>query len=342
MKKIVVEKNCIGCGVCFSECSYLRENAEGNAEAVSGRPILAKDINLLNKIVQNCPVNAIKIVDIKSDGKKGKDGVNEIINKFQKFSNNYTVGKLTTESLKIIDPKVCLDTPISFEESSFDYRSKSDARAAASSEFRKLCYSENAYRKLLKQYFIDYKRRVLKPYYLCEEDENSFYYLCNQKIRKVLEDTYVEVISCTDGKIQIPESWKEFSVYPRKDSRWIKELQNFEDYSTCSGIIAEWKSMPYTDIEDYMECVEYLDIDMSDDIGGLFSFLTRKIEWCYCGVNEAISKCCEDLARAILHQEKVIEQQALDSVKEIAKEFEQQAMGVLERKARELNNICKI
>lgn len=61
MKKLIVNENCIGCGLCFSnDEEHFRCNEQGLSEVVSNENL---DSANLKMVMSSCPVNAIKIID---------------------------------------------------------------------------------------------------------------------------------------------------------------------------------------------------------------------------------------------------------------------------------------
>ena len=90
------------------------------------------------------------------------------------------------------------DFDIPIPRGSIEYRrysSKSAAKSAARDEFRRLCYSETAYRPVLKKIFVEYKVKRLRPYYTCTDTADSIYYGYNQQVRKLLADARAEILS---------------------------------------------------------------------------------------------------------------------------------------------------
>ena len=59
MKQISVSEKCSGCGLCVMNCSYLRENVDGNAEAVPGMAIKDSDMENVRRVVAECPEGAL-------------------------------------------------------------------------------------------------------------------------------------------------------------------------------------------------------------------------------------------------------------------------------------------
>lgn len=61
MKKLIVNENCIGCGLCFStDEEHFRCNDQGLSEVISNENL---NSDTLKTAMNSCPVNAIKIVN---------------------------------------------------------------------------------------------------------------------------------------------------------------------------------------------------------------------------------------------------------------------------------------
>ena len=62
MKKLVISNKCNGCGLCFINNKYVKENAEGDAEVVQGLYVLDNDLQMM-KVISKCPVKAMSLID---------------------------------------------------------------------------------------------------------------------------------------------------------------------------------------------------------------------------------------------------------------------------------------
>lgn len=258
MKQISVNGNCSGCGLCIVNCHYLQENSEGNAEPVAGKAIQDKDLESVKKVINECPEHALQIVERGSTNKKGAAGVADIIAALKNQCNSFTVKKVNNSDVKLNSKDYYIPIPSSSKEYSRDYTSERSAKSAARDEFNRLCYSETAYRPMVKKVFVEYKVNVLKPYYTCTDTENSIYYAYNQQIRKLLSDVYAEIGEVLSGNNKVPESWKEFSVYLSERDWAIEPLKDFDERSTSSGIISDLKDRgEYTSLGWYVDRFDF-------------------------------------------------------------------------------------
>lgn len=341
MKKISVNGNCSGCGLCIVNCHYLQENAEGNAEPVEGKAIEDKDFESVKKVINECPEHALQIVETGSTNKKGVAGAKEIINALKNKCNDFTVKRVNNSDVRLNCKDYYIPIPNSSKEYERDYTSKSSAKSAAKDEFRRLCYSETAYSPMIKKVFVEYKVNVLKPYYTCTDGEESVYYAYNQEIRKLLLNAYGEVCDVMGGKIKVPESWKDFSVYlPERD--WvIGSLKNFDTRSTSSGIIIHFKDRgEYTSLSWY---VDRLDFDYDETYVGesMFGKVKFKNMWYFSGFYDEAEEFVDDLKGSIDSMSGDIEDGAVSSVNYALETFEKKVKEELSAKISELEKCVK-
>lgn len=342
MKQIIVNDQCSGCGLCIVNCSsYLQENAEGNAEPVAGKAIHEKDLESVIKVVAECPESALQIVETGMASRKGGAGVVEVISKLKDKCNRFYVKKISNSDVSLNSKDYYIPIPSTGKEYSRDYSSESSARSAAREEFRHLCYSETAYRPLIKKVFVEYKVNVLKPYYTCADTEESAYYVYNQEIRKLLSNVYAEICGLLGENGRIPESWKNFSVYLSERDWAIEPLKNFDIRSTSSGIIADLKDRgEYTSLSWYVDRFDY-DYDETYVGEGLFGKPKYKDMWYFSGFREVAEEFIDDLKGSINSMSGDIEEGAASSVNFALESFEEKVREELSAKISELEGYVK-
>lgn len=339
MKRINVNRNCSGCGLCIVNCNYLQENAEGNAEPVVGKAIQDKDMKNIKKVIAECPENALQIIETRSTNKKGAAGVAEIISTLNNKCNGFTVKKISNNDVRLNIKDYYIPTPVSIKEYRGNYTSESSAKSAAKDEFSRLCYSETAYRPMIKKVFVEYKVNVLKPYYTCTNTQNSIYYAYNQQIRKLLSDTYAEIGEVLGRNNRVPESWKDFSVYLKDRDISIEVLKEFDERSTSSGIISALKDLGGTSLSDY---VEYMDFDYDETYAGegLFGKTKYKNMWYFNNFQEAAQSFINDLSWAIGHMSSDIEDRVVQNINYALSKFEKIVKDELKAKIEQLKKYC--
>lgn len=320
MKQIKVSSNCSGCGLCIVNSPYLQENEEGYAQPVPGKAINDSDINAVTKVVNECPEKALSIIETGKATVSGKGGVNQVIEALKKQCASISVKKVGGSDVKFSAKDYDISVPSSSKEYSRDYTSESSARSAAKDEFNRLCYSESAYRPLIKKVFVEYKVNVLKPYYTCEDVPESAYYQYNEIVRKQLADAYAEIcVLVGDGKL--PKTWTEFSVYPKSRDYGIEALREFDERSTNSGIISSLKEIPHTGLNDYVSDMDF-DYDEQYVGEGLFGKAKYKDMWYFSGFYSAAKSFIDDLTWAIDYMSGDIADGAVDIINSALKSFE--------------------
>lgn len=342
MKQIKVSEKCNGCGVCIVNSSYLKENADGNAIPIEGKTIEDNDLDGIKKLVNNCPERALSIVETNNTTKIGKEGLKDLVMLLKRKANEFAVKKVSINDIRFNGDDYNIAVPYSSKQYSRDYSSESQVKSAARDEFRRLCYSETAYRPIIKKIFVEYKVNVLKPYYSSEDREGSVYFSYNTEIRKMLSDIYAEMYEICGGKCPLSESWKDFSVYFKESDIEIYGLIKFDERSTESGIIADLKdSGKYTSLDWYVDSMDF-DYDEVYDGEGLFGKTKYKKKWCFSGFDAAAKEYIKDLKSSIGYMASDITDGAVSSVNFALGEFEKKVKESLNNKIKELEKVINV
>lgn len=342
MKQLKVNQKCSGCGLCVAQIGYLKEDEDGYACPIPGKPIKEEDMYIVEKVIAQCPESALYIEENRRTNKDGKDGIKEIIEDLKRKCESFSVKKIKRADITFNPKEYSIDIPYSSNEGRYNYSSESAAKSAARDEFNRLCYSQSAYRPMLKKLFVEYKIRVLSPYYLCKDTEESVYYEYNQQIRAYLADAYAEITDLI-GEDNVPESWKDFSCY-LSDSEWsIEALKTFDDESTKSGIIDAMNDVSHTSLSDY---VSDMDTDYEEEYAGkgMFGDSKYKKVWCFNDFDRAAKSFIDDLKWAAGYMSSEITDQAERFVDATLKAFQEKIKETFEEKIRELekyvDNVC--
>ncbi len=339
MKQIKVNQKCSGCGLCIMNSSYLEEDLEGNAVPVPGLAIKEGDLEAVKKLVSECPEKALQIKETGVAAKPGIAGIQDIIADLNKKCNQLSVKQITSSDVRFNVKDYPLAIPHSNKEYCREYTSESSARSAAKEEFNRLCYSESAYRPLLKKVFVEYKVHVLKPFYICQDVPDSFYYEYNEKIRAYLNDAYAEICGLI-GNDRIPESWKNFSLYLSEKEWSIEALRNFDDRSDKSGIFTYLKSLPHSSFNDYVEYILY-DYDKRYVGEGLFGKSKYIKMWYFYGLNDRINEFIQHLTWAFNYRADEIEEAATNFINSALKSFEEMLKKEFNLKILKLQELVK-
>ena len=337
MKKVEVSSNCSGCGLCVVNSHYLQENDEGYAQPVPGKAIKDSDIDAVEKVVSECPEKALSIIEMGKATVSGKGGVAQVIEALKKQCESISVKKIGSSDVRLRVKDYNISVPYSDKEYRSNYTSKSSAKSAAKDEFNHLCYSEHAYRPLIKKVFIEYKVNVLKPYYTCDDVPESAYYQYNEIVRKQLAEAYAEICVLV-GEEKLQKTWTEFSVYPKSKDWSIEALRDFDERSTSSAIMSSLKDIPYTGLNDY---VSDMDFDYEEKyVGeGLFGKWKFKDMWYFSGFRSAAERFIDNLIWAIDYRSSDITDGAVVNINSAFKSFEEELKKAYMSKIDELKKL---
>lgn len=341
MKTIKVLSQCNACGICTMQSKYLKEDAEGNPEVIPGIYVDENNKNEIMEIIQNCPMKAIEIVDKGYAKQDGKEGLKELLSVLKEKYGNYKLPNISTEDIAFHAEDYPIEPPYFPEEGWNKFSSESQARSAARNAFMKSLGSESAYRPILKQIFVEYKVRVLKPYYT--DDENSFYYKLCKGIEKDLKEIYAETKLLSAGKDVLSEEWAKFEVYPVIASANVYDgevymLQHFEDRSMDSGIISALK-----DLQSIDSYIDYVDYDYDEEYAGEGMFGREKYvkKWRYDGLRDAAKDFIKDLKWAMKSGDPGIQEAARYAVECAFSIYEKKVIAALQAKITEYEKLVK-
>ncbi len=340
MKKVVISGKCNGCGLCVMNYGkYIQEDAEGNAVFVNST-IEHDDLPGLEQMVNDCPEKAMSIMETGNAKRSGREGVKDLIEVFKNKRDTFSVRRVSVNDVKFKAENYQIAIlPYSSKEYSANYSSESQAKSAAREEFRNLCYSESAYRPIIKKIFVEYKVRVLRPFYTCEDVENSAYFLYNNEIRQFIKDIHAEVMDICKNSIKLSDTWEDFSVYLSPKDIAVYMLEVFDERSTQSGIISKFKSRgEFTSLNWYVDRMDF----GCDEIyagEGLFGKSRYKKLWYFSGFTSAVNEYIDDLKSSIDFVSDEISEEAVSLVNFALGEFEKKVKEKLNEKIAELEAI---
>lgn len=335
MKQLKVSKACNGCGACIFKSPYFEEEAEGNAVPVAGKAINPDDLEAVGKVAEECPQRAITIVEVKGAVKSGAQGLRELLKKLEDREHALKVPRVKASELKFSGKDCAIMVPFSSKEYLNNYSSEGQAKSAARSEFENLCYLPSAYRPVLKRIFVEYKVKKLRPYYTNENTEENFYYKFNQSVERFLREIYGLAREAAGGAFGLPESWCRFDVRLDEGSWEIKMLQNYDECSTSSEIIEEFKSRgEYTSLNWYVNQMDF-DYDEMYAGEGMFGRSKFKNMWHFSGFSKAAEEYVNDLKSAIEAKSGDITDHACDLVNCVLGSYENKVKEALQGKIAE-------
>lgn len=296
MRQLSVAKNCNACGRCFLLTDLLIEDDYGKALPAKDKFIEQNDENAVSEAIKSCPVGAISIVEKGVAKNTGKKGLEEILENLKSKLKAFKVPEVSCSDINFNAKNY--DFPIPSARGEYDYVYSSDSRAerAGLDEFDRIMYSQ--YRAIIKNILVQYKNHKLRPYYLCEENSESYYFNVNIKIEEMLKEAKAEALYLCEGtNFSLPKDFDSFKYYP-KDADYIcsvERLSKFDERSTSLGIMDYFKNeKSYSSLSDY---ASYLDTDAYEKYEGESLFGQSKYKTCFCYKNiyEACNEYLDDL-----------------------------------------------
>lgn len=334
MKELNVNEKCNGCGFCIvSAPNYFGELPNGNAKAIKIM-IDKMDEDQVTNVIRNCPENAIVVTE-KEDFSGNKKKLKEyIINKIQKFNNEFKIEKVTKEEYEFWNGERGIYFNIS-DEWPPAYNSESAAKSAAKQRFREQCYSEQVYRPKLKEIFVNYKVNKLKPFYTDPSKEDSAYYEIVQKVNSFLQNIESELKAYN---INVASEWSSYT-YP-VDEYTYYSLEHFDDRSMSSGIIDKLKSRgSYTTVDWYIDHnvkISPMIVDRKETLFGGYRDINK---YYYTGLYDAANEYGKDLSNAIARQSSEISSDVVNDINKQLESLEEDIHRKLEKKIQELHTL---
>lgn len=283
----VDEKKCVACGACLSYSDYFVEDSTGKAKSNLGSNILEQDLIIAEEISSLCPTNAISIVEVKSNGSIDnilKDLKSELLDCLitYKESSTFTYDR---NKYQLAYP----ESP-NFYGSDYKYSSDSKAVNAGLEEFDRYVYSR--YRKIILELFVQYKLDKIYPYY--DFSEESFIGKRLDKIRSIL-NKYSGLINANLNNRVIPIDFDCFNLdFENDDFKMrLKDVSEFERFSTSSGVWADFQSGSYSSLSSYKS---YIDTDDFEEYIGSGLFGDKyKTRYCHRSLKEVVAEFYSDI-----------------------------------------------
>ena len=249
MKKLVVSRECAACGLCFGCFDFLKEGNDGKA-VVENNGILPANVtmNKLQEVINNCPVNALKVENFEYVKSSGTKGVKELLGIMRK-PLDYKLPSADFYKFNNVE----IPIPYSPNEHRYIYKSYDSAVSAGLDEFNRIMYSQRV--ALIQQVVIKYKNDILLPYVRLENKKGNYYYgAINEAITKM--KAYVaEIEEKTGRKLALPKNFYDFKVREGKSQKDMFKL--FETYAIDQG----WASSIADGLDSLSEYRTWVDVD---------------------------------------------------------------------------------
>lgn len=330
MKTFVVSDDCVSCGLCLQETDLLVEDAVGKAKPAE--KCIINDLKKAEKIVADCPVGAISIVE-KGDIKQlDEKTIRELPSLLKRKLQEVKKPTIDIDDVKMDANKYTMSYPEGFfvGDYRYEYSSESSAIRAAMEKFDRYCYSQ--YARFITEVLVQYREDKLKKYYCF--DKKSFWGEANNRYEKILKDFAAELEVLTGGSINLGESFIKFEAYPGGESNieknnylWI--LKHFDEYQIIPRIMSDFHSNSYTSKSSYET---YIDTDEMEVYAGrgFFGGDNYKTKYCYCSSQDILKEFLGDLKSSINYVD--VHEKAFDSIKSAIESYNREVDKIINSK----------
>jgi ferredoxin len=328
-KKIAVNEQCIGCGLCLSS-SFLEEDSDGNAKAVGMGILTLEQEQEAKELMKNCPGNAIILEDFAQKNKN--DLIQLLDNKPSEFQLEVPPKETFSFDAKSVVIALPLDTGNEYQ---YEYSSYKKALEAGKEVIRKNMFSNRV--GIVQDIIGDYLTRNFHGYIEYKEVESNFYYAANLQAQKILNEMIGE-LSGSMPDTAIPDRLKEISTRPHEDKNGFGLGALSGGLMNVAGdIVGELSGKSYS-LDSYADDLDYE--SMETYTTGAFGKQKTVEKYCYTGVRKAYEDIAGDIRSALSwgFDDNVIKP-SYDSVEYITGQYEKKLKEELKEKAEQLKKL---
>jgi len=282
-KKIVIDNKCNCCGLCFTGNNFLDETPEGKAIPKGAGILTDSDIEEFRMIVNNCPINAISLVDVI---KKTSDEIKDMINELRKIQAKNPEKK----EIEFDFNEINVNIPYSVKEGYYEYNSESGAKSAAKDEIDRLMYSQRL--SIIQNILVQYKSNKLRHYFKYEKDERNYFYENNLRIEKLLIEIIGEIKNINHN-FSIPSDISKFDVRPVNNIRVEMIEKSWWEQGKANMVMNDMSGQYYT-LKWYAENCDTDDMEEYAGTGVFGRDIFRRI-YCFKGTNEVFKEIAKDI-----------------------------------------------
>lgn len=351
MLRYAVSDKCNACGICVTLTDLVVENAVGIAEPAKHAYISAEALSKAEQIVAKCPMQALSIVQQNADGStssyqsgssaacsgnsRGSGSCNQVALEalpalLAKRFAAIPLPEISKQDIAFDANNYSLDYPYPQGEYRYDYSSEEKANKAGLAEFNRIAYSQ--FRKFNLSVFVQYKLDKLKTFYSL--DAEGFIPKLNQRYEDLLVEFVNQAQSLSGGQVHFPADFTTFAAFPGGDAGTCKKLylyalEHYDEQSTCSGIMQEFRSGACSSLADY-QC--YFDTDDQETYEGegFFGGSKYKYKYCYCNVRGAVDEYLKDLKYSMNYVD--VDKFAWSRIQVIVQAYQQEAQKLCVQK----------
>ncbi|MBS5913099.1 MAG: ferredoxin [Paenibacillus macerans] len=253
MKRIVVSEHCAACGSCTLESDLLIELPDGKA-APAGTGLISYDqYASFIRIMENCPVKAISVVDEEITQLRGTASTGELKNLIDQKLKGYEVELPSFDDFDFVvkDYSVPL-TVVTSHVSDYEYSTYDKANSEGFKEFERTAYSQR--KTMVQALLISYKTKQLSKFTYYRNEGGNYYYEICRELSGILNEIEVLAKALTHGKINLPDDFAVFEAgpdYGYDGDLYCYKLRNIEQLPDWEN---GFESVSY--YETYIDCEE--------------------------------------------------------------------------------------
>lgn len=253
MKVFSVSKACNACGECVLRTSLLAEDSRGYAIPAPEQYIQEADVPEAERVVLQCPVGALSIVEQSSVKSKGKAGLDELVQVLEQRLMAVDIPDINSNDITYRAGDYSVDYAYISDEGRRIYPSERKAEDAGRTQFERMFWNRRA--DFVLSILAQYKSKVMRKYYNLNEPDKTFYAEIGRKMETILKETVAEASFLAGQTIPIPTDFTAF--HPEVSDRdftesckaWYENLTASPSYvrDFCNG----FERMDYHGKRDY-------------------------------------------------------------------------------------------
>jgi len=325
-KKIIVTKECIGCGACFSAADFTKESPDGKAEVNGSGIIDGTAEKEFEKIMRECPSGALKAEEV---CKKSKSDIERFINdNIENFKF-----ELPSRSDISYDGEANVYIPYyNHGENRYEYKSERAACSAGRNVVNSVAYSQRE--NIINSVMADFKVKKLRKYYIDEDVDGNYFYETKKKAGKILREATDE-IKIMNPLCNIPLDLFVIETQLKSNNFFLDSFKkNYFEENATNYVMREMQGEYYT-LNYY---TEYIDTDEIEDYEPGF-FGGTKLKYCYNNLSSVFKEIENDIRSACKSARSEINNYTYGIVKSVLEAYNKDLKKELCEKAQKLKEL---
>lgn len=328
-KKVIVTKECIGCGACFSAADFTKESSDGKAEVNGSGIIDETEEKEIEKLMLECPSGALKTEEV---CKKSKFD----IERFIKDNIENFKFELPARSDVSYDGEANIFIPYYTPgENRYDYKSERAASSAARNVVNSAAYSQRE--NIINSVMADFKVKTLRKYYVDEDIDGNYFYETKKRAIKFLIEAndYIKLIN---PFCNIPFDLFNIETQLKSSNFYLDHFKkNYFEENATNYVMREMQGEYYT-LNYY---TEYIDTDEVEDYEtGLFGGRSKS-KYCYKNLSSVFKDIENDIRNACKSAKSEITDYTYDLIKSVLETYNKDLKKELCEKAQKLKELIQ-